>query len=559
MCYAVIMMAVVSATELMITQPEDGGFYSSLEMNVRAVLDYENLLADSVIYSLNGGTWTHLPRLDTDWYTYKQNDQHHGFSESPAPHDASILWTAPICGFIHEFPNPVVVDGIVYYPSCAAPYMLYALDALTGETLWDYPVGWTDDAVTVRDGLVYDASDSLYCLDALNGSRVWASGLANDGGSTPAVVEGKVYAGTHIWGQQSMISRFDAMTGALEWTSVIPEMTMSCLAVWEDLVIVPTFPYGSSDYSPLYAFDSSTGETVWATPIQGGFWDSSPVLVDSTIYICSWEGSVLAIDCLNGDILWTSPAGGTITATLSYHDGFLFGGVEQPVGPFFCADTLAGTIQWSANAGIHGSPCVADGLVFFGENANPTGYARVMALDCETGEIVWTYQVEAEWFQSTPAVTDGIMYISSIDGNLYAFGTGYKFSYDGPITAEVGWNELIVEAYCPGGTIHADTVSFCVDPLGIEDAESGGSTTPELRLLRNPVNSSALLMLTSPSHAEADVRVFDLSGRLIVDSGIPEGPERLLELDVSGMPPGVYLIYWTQDGISGTTSLVVLR
>ncbi len=536
-----------------ITFPEDGGAYSSPEMNVRAVLDYENLLADSVAYSLNGGAWTLLPRMDTDWYTYMQNDLHHGFSESAAPHDATVLWTAPVTGTIHEFPNPVIVDGIVYYPSNSGTDSLYALDALTGEILWKYFVGSTDDAVTVIDGLLYVASDSLYCLDALSGSEIWASCYAGGSGSTPAVAGGKVYAGWRSSGS-SAVSRFDAFTGELEWTTSIDGLTVSCLTIWEGRVFVPS--YCGENPSPLYALDASTGEIVWATPIEGGFWDSSPVVVDSTIYICSMLGSLLAIDCLNGEILWTSPIGGETNATPAYNDGHLY--VGDTDSTFARIDALSGAIEWIAHFNIHGSPCVADGLVFFGEVYNEGENVMVIALDCVTGETVWTYTVEAEMFMSTPAVTDGIMYIAAIDGNLYAFGTGFKFSYDAPITAEIGWNELIVEAYCLGGTVHADTVSFLVDPYGIEE-EPGRPAIPELRILQNPASSSVLMVLMSPSSAAADVRVFDLSGRMLVDSDIPEGSNGQMGLDVSGMPPGVYLVRWTQEGVSGTTRLVVLR
>lgn len=183
-----------------ITSPENSGVYSSPGIDVRAVLDYENLLADSVLFSLNGGAWCPLPRLDTDWYTYMQNDLHHGFSESPAPHDATVLWTAPICSTIHEFPNPVIVDGIVYYPSNMGTDSLYALDPLTGEVIWKYLVGETDDAVTVKDGFLYIASDSLWCLDALTGAKIWASAIADWSGSTPAVDGGRVYAGRNVTG-----------------------------------------------------------------------------------------------------------------------------------------------------------------------------------------------------------------------------------------------------------------------------------------------------------------------------------------------------------------------
>jgi outer membrane protein assembly factor BamB len=549
-------------TGVEITFPADDGAYNSPDLDVRAVLDYENLLADSVRYSLNGSAWIGIPRLDTDWYTYMQNGLHHGYSESPAPHDASVLWTAPICNTYHEFPNPVVVDGIVYYPVDGLGLdSIFALDPLTGETIWTCHFAGSDDAATVVDGLVYVASDSLYCLDALDGERVWVSSLADVDGSTPSVDGGWVYAGTSrdISPRMSSISRFDAYTGAVDWTSVIDGVsTVSCLTVWEGMVFVPTYNGG---ISPIYALDAATGETLWFTPVDGGFWDSSPVVVDSVIYIGSdGPAGLLAIDCLDGGIIWSTPLGNAITATPAFHDGSLFIGTEGngPNGVFVRVDAPTGGIQWTAAYSIHGSPCVADGLVFFGETLAGAD-ARVVALDCATGETVWTYPVEAEIFMSTPAVTDGIMYISAIDGNLYAFGTGYKFSYDAPMTAQIGWNELIVKAFCPGGTILADTVSFLVDPYGIEEGQPAVPSAPVLRVIGNPAGDCTSLVLLSPSPATALVRVFDLSGRVVIGCEIPEGPDRSIELNVSGFPPGIYSIRWEQDGVCGTASLVVLR
>jgi outer membrane protein assembly factor BamB len=543
-----------------ITFPEDGAAYNSPDLNVRAVLDFENLMADQVLYSLNGGPPVVIPRLDTDWYTYMGNDLHTGFSESPAPHDATILWTAPVTGTVHEFPNPVVVDGVVYYPSDLGTDSLYALDALTGEIIWKYLVGLSDDAVTVKDGLLFIASDSLWCLNALTGARVWATSQADGTGSTPVVAAGMVFAGSFFYSPYiNRVSAFDALTGAECWsTGNYPVgYQASCMTYWNGMLIVPTAGVGDG---ALYALDASSGEMIWINnDAVEGYWDSSPVVVDGIIYIGGQDGYLHAIDAMSGESVWAtviSSSGSDVTATPAYHAGYLYVGATS--GPFVRVDAGSGEIQWTVDLPIHGSPCVADGLVFFGENMTGEN-ARVIALDCATGEVVWTHTVEANRFQSTPAVTDGVLYIAAIDGLLYAFGTGLKYSYDGLLTAEIGWNELIVEASCPGGTVFADTVSFLVDPYGIEDDTPGQPLSPVLQVLQNPASSIAHLILVSPSQAPAEIELFDLGGRAVASALMPAGTSQQVDLDVSGVPAGVYLARWEQDGISGATRLVVLR
>ncbi len=65
-----------------------------------------------------------------------RNDCRTGFSESPAPFDNTVLWTAPVTGDWIEHATPVIVEGIVYYPSNSGTDSLYALDAVTGDLIW---------------------------------------------------------------------------------------------------------------------------------------------------------------------------------------------------------------------------------------------------------------------------------------------------------------------------------------------------------------------------------------------------------------------------------------
>ena len=72
---------------------------------------------------------------------------------------------------------------------------------------------------------------------------------------------------------------------------------MNCIAGWNGMFIIGNY------MGPLIALDAETGETVWSNEYsEDGYWDTSPVVVDSTIYIGSMNGSVLAFDCLTGAI-----------------------------------------------------------------------------------------------------------------------------------------------------------------------------------------------------------------------------------------------------------------
>jgi len=531
----------ISATGLTITEPVDGGTYDGDWLTVRAIVENDNETPDSVSHSLNGQPLALIPRLNTDWYTYMQNDLHHGYSESPAPTDSTILWTAPVTGDYHEFPTPIIVDGIVYYPSNYGTDSLYALDAATGELIWKYRTGYTDDAVTVKDGYLYTASDSLWCLDALTGERVWATAAADADGSTPAVVGGRVYCGRASYsGSTSYIYCFNAITGAEIWSQTISGYTASCLTVCSGMVFIPAY-MGS-----LYALDSNTGSLVWEnTDSYGGYWDSSPVVVGNVIYINGQDSRTRAINAMTGITVWEVDItpGTYISATIAYHDGRLYFGDQ--VDAFHCLDASNGSTIWSVPGVEHGSSGIADGIVFYGEGSNYyADSARVFALNCETGQVVWSYMTNTGPYGivSSPAITDGVMYIAGTDGNLYAFGTGLKYTYLDDLFAEVGANELIVTSFDGGVAVAADTVNFTVTGTGINPEPS---CLPGLCAAPNPFSSSLSISYSLPAFGEAQLSVYDLSGRLVetIEAGsMSAGEHTLIWNPEASLPGGCYMI-----------------
>ena len=58
---------------------------------------------------------------------------------------------------------------------------------------------------------------------------------------------------------------------------------------------------------------------------------------------------------------------------------------------------------------------------------------HVYALDASSGEEIWNYPTGGAVY-SSPAVVDGVMYIGSMDSNVYAFGSSSQSDLDIPIT-----------------------------------------------------------------------------------------------------------------------------
>ena len=571
MTFGMILTAIlIFVTNLTITEPVDGETYDGDWLPLRAIVENENEIPDSVHYSLNGQTTVLIPRLNTDWPTYMQNYQNHGYSESPAPHDNTILWAAPVAGCIHEFPTPVVVDGIVYYPpdsmGLGTADSLYALDAATGEIIWQYKTGYTDDAVTVVDGCVYSASDSIFCLDAQTGERIWANGIADLTGSTPIVFDGKVYCGKSLAiPDSSGVYCLDALTGSMLWSKFIYSNTASCMGLWNGMLFIPTSFLVGSIPTPLYALDADTGELLWQnTDSDAGSWDSSPVIVDGVVYINTFAGQTMAVDALTGQTIWMQPGGGE--ATIAYHGNRLYYGSIL----YYCLNAFNGTTIWTATYAQHGSSGIADGLVFFGE-FTPFGIpdsARVIALDCETGAEVWTFGTLSSLgypgFHGSPSIVDGVMYYPCTDGYLYAFGTGLKYTYkEDYFYADVGPNELIVTSFDGGAAVAADTINFTVTQTGINLEPS---TRFALCANPNPFFSAASISFELSEPGWTLVTVYDLSGRIVrtlENSELGTGQHSIVwdgrNNNAVVVSAGLYICRIQSGGISESTGMCLLR
>jgi outer membrane protein assembly factor BamB len=130
-------------------------------------------------------------------------------------------------------------------------------------------------------------------------------------------------------------------------------------------------------------------------------------------------------------VVWKQQLGGEVWAPSRYHGGLLYFGCDNAM--FYAFDVSARQAKWQFQTGgkVRSGADITAGVVTF---ASDDGF--LYALDAETGEERWRFELGGSDFErrgpapdapylydylhSSPVVDNGVVYIGSSDGNLYA-------------------------------------------------------------------------------------------------------------------------------------------
>jgi eukaryotic-like serine/threonine-protein kinase len=313
-------------------------------------------------------------------------------------------------------PSPVVVDGTVYAGGNNGN--VYAFNAASGHVDWSYISPPGESSATVVGGTVYVGSaGGMYALNAATGHVRWSYG-GGSAESTPVVVDGTVY----IVGADGNVHALNAATGHVDWTHSIGYAGTG-LAVADGLVYVSSI----GDIGYVYALNAATGHLAWSFETQDAR-ESVPTVVDGTVYVgCGngegSDGTVFALDAATGHLRWSYSTGSAVTvhppveSSPAVVDGTVYVGSDY--GYVYALDAATGHLRWSAitQGGVVSSPVVAGDTLYVGSEDD-----KVYALDTATGHLVWSYPT-GDIIVASPAVAGGIVYAASNDGKLYALAT----------------------------------------------------------------------------------------------------------------------------------------
>jgi len=175
-----------------------------------------------------------------------------------------------------------------------------------------------------------------------------------------------------------------------------------------DCVWWPMFQHdlNHSGYSTSDAPETNNVKWTFNTNGEGS---TPPTVFDNKVYV-GIEFNLYCLDADNGNEIWSLDLITRGTPAV-VNDRLYISGSD-----FYCLDANDGSLIWNNNPGIYGSlssPAVSEGKVYVGcDDAN------VYCLDADDGTIIWTYTT-GDVVHSSPAVKDGRIYIGSEDEKVY--------------------------------------------------------------------------------------------------------------------------------------------
>lgn len=414
----------------------------------------------------------------SDAAMFRGNPQHTGVYNSPAATSlGGVKWKFKTGGMVIS--SPVVSDSTVYVGS--TDHNLYAIDAMTGAQRWKFKTGSRVNSTPAVSGgtLFFGSYDgTFYALDATDGKLKWkfatggehrfagkhlhgmqpAAELMPDPFdvflSSPAVWEGAVYFGSG----DGNVYALDATSGALTWKFHTGDVVHASPAIDAGTVFV-----GSWD-SYFYALDAATGKEKWRFKTgedhdiynQVGI-QSSAAVAGATVYFGCRDSNFYALDEATGKQKWAFNNKGSWVVGSPAVQGTRVYFATSDSGLFHALDATSGAPVFELSSSkwpMFSSLALAGNAAYVGSNSG-----RLFAIDLNTRKIAWEFQTDAaqkngpeltkpdgtpnyeaafdgDFYDdmvsgldrmmsvgailSSPALSDGVIYVGSTDGYVYA-------------------------------------------------------------------------------------------------------------------------------------------
>lgn len=445
---------------------------------------------------------------DRDWPMYNRDYKGHRYSPLKQVDRGTVADLAPACifqtGEVGAFQaSPLVYEGRLYITT---GYFTYAIDAATCEKLWEHehvPEGPSGSpvnrGVALYDGKLFRGTpDShLIAIDAATGESLWDVWVADSSegyrlSAAPAAFGGKVFIGEGgaDVGATGHVYAFDADTGERLWTfNMIPEKGEPGFESWEDgieygggstwshmtvdpakgQVYVPIGNPGSSlDGSvrpganlftnSIVVLDADTGGLNWhiqQVPHDVWDWDTAapPVLYEagdrSYMAVASKDGWLYLYDEETRELVAKEEVSTHFNADKApTEDGLrvcpgTLGGTEW-YGPAYDGERqslFVNSVDWCTTLYVRTDPRTPfAGTIKFDPVSEAKGWLR--AFDSVTGAPKWVYEADTPMVAGVTATAGGLVFTGTLNGEFLAFDAGsgeilYRFNTGGAIAGGV--------------------------------------------------------------------------------------------------------------------------
>jgi outer membrane protein assembly factor BamB len=403
-------------------------------------------------------------KTTTPWTMFGRAPSHFVEINVDGPSSNHILWKTPLT-YSGVGSMPSVVGGKVYVNSEAT---LFVLDQYTGEILWSKNWGLSDDPlsdgrftplivkqIVIMGGRGLYPHEGIWALDIANGDTIWhnptLSRTTSSGANTTSGAYGNpVYYSSKraviYTGFAGDLYSASYKYGTINWVNMDlfdPTLSSGVYSIGAPTIDNKVVYIGSYP-GVMLAVNADTGIQLWNYTADAEIHPQSVAKNGKLWFADQVSGTRASVYCLNattGEELWKKPImlhGVTgksgVTSGVSYSEELDMLFIPSWDGYLYAVNASTGDLiyefQTTAYAAQTG-PTIANGKLYLGTVGGGSFYtgqgypnATLYCLDALTGEPIWDYLGSDTWRGNYFSITDGVLYASSVDGFLYAFGEG---------------------------------------------------------------------------------------------------------------------------------------
>lgn len=261
-----------------------------------------------------------------------------------------------------------------------------ALSRKTGDVVWTEAADTRWPPVVASGRLFIVLPGGLRAMDAATGNTLWNHALGQPVSTLPLA-----YRDTLFVSNAAGLMALNAVDGSVVWQRPLGSPIRHPAATLESMVVVTTAA------GQVVAFETATGKVLWERSLPGEL--SAPATARDRVFVGSTNNFFYALDADNGKEAWRWRTGGDVVGAAAAHDRVYFVSLDNLLR---AVNRDNGNQQWKADIPTRpAAPPIVVGDVVVLTGVSP----RLDAFVGKTGEVVGNYTAPLEaQFEGTPAI-----------------------------------------------------------------------------------------------------------------------------------------------------------
>ncbi len=278
------------------------------------------------------------------------------------------------------------------------------------------------------------------------------------------VDENLIYFGS----KQDTVTAINHSKNKVLWQRVMSSEVMSISEVYNNIIYIMT------NDSKISAIDVSTGKYIWINSqipselsIRGS---STPIIYEDKVYVGFEDGKIISYDAFNGDIIWEVQIPATKTETIIdrlndidgsvlIDDGILFAISYQ--GSAIAIDSFNGQILWKKEASsINSLASNFDNIIYINNDG------VLVSLDKYTGRVKWKQSKFFKRLIGSPIMFNDHIIVSDIENYLHVLN-----SDTGSISGRIKINSKIQSFYQESESLYLLDADFSLKKINISKTD----------------------------------------------------------------------------------------